>query len=68
MGVTGIAAAEERPFEGVTVTLVVHSGHHALPWHKEADTIEKLYGIKLIVVETPPGEIYSSVSLLKNQA
>lgn len=63
-GVTGsVAVAEEKPFKGVTITLAVHSGHHATPWYKESETIEKLYGIKLSVVEITAEEIYSRVLL-----
>ena len=56
LGITGIA---ERPYEGVTVTVAVHSGHHATPWYEEAKTIKEELGIDLQVVEMTSEDIYS---------
>lgn len=52
-------AATGKPFDGVTVTVVAHGGHHAIPWHDEAENIEAEYGIKLNVIEVTADEIYS---------
>jgi len=59
-GLVGIAgAAEKKPFEGVSITVAVHPGHHATPWYNEMNNIEKVYGIKINVVEIPAEDIYS---------
>ena len=52
-------AATGKPFEGVTVTVVAHSGHHATPWHDEKANIKEQYGIDLNVIEVTSDEIYS---------
>ena len=57
-GVVG-AAGEEPPFKGVTITVAVHSGHHATPWYNEMKNMEKTLGIKLNVVEMTEEDIYS---------
>jgi multiple sugar transport system substrate-binding protein len=48
-----------QKFPGVTVTVMAHSGHCAVPWHGEAKAILDTYGIKLNVIETNPDELYS---------
>jgi len=48
-----------QKFPGVTVTVMAHSGHHAVPWHGEAKNILNLYGIKLNIIEVNPDELYS---------
>ncbi len=53
----------EKPFEGVKVTVLVHSGHQAVPWYEYADDIKEKYGIELVVVEAPPEEIYTKALL-----
>jgi multiple sugar transport system substrate-binding protein len=55
----GAAAVGGRPFDGVTVTVVAHGGHHATPWYDQADEIQAQYGIKLNVIEVTPEELYS---------
>ncbi|RLE31237.1 hypothetical protein DRJ27_02125 [Candidatus Acetothermia bacterium] len=57
VGMGGLAA--DKPFEGVTITVAVHSGHHATPWYMEAKNIKDLLGITLNVVEISPEEMYS---------
>jgi multiple sugar transport system substrate-binding protein len=52
-------AATGKPFEGVTVTVVAHSGHHAWPWHDEKENIKEEYGIELNVIELTADELYS---------
>jgi multiple sugar transport system substrate-binding protein len=52
-------SAFAQKFPGVTITVVAHSGHHATPWHNEAENIMKQYGIKLEVIEVSPDELYS---------
>lgn len=52
-------AATGKPFEGVTVTVVAHSGHHAWPWFEEEENIKEEYGIDLNVIEVTSDEIYS---------
>ena len=49
----------QKPYEGVTITVAVHSGHHAAPWYDEAKNIQDELGIKLNVIEISPEEIYS---------
>jgi len=56
LGLVGLA---EKPYEGVTITVAVHSGHHATPWYEEAQAIYDLYGITLNVIEITPEEMYS---------
>jgi multiple sugar transport system substrate-binding protein len=46
-----------------TVTVAVHSGHHATPWYDETPTLKEKYGIDLNVVEITADEIYSRVVL-----
>jgi len=48
-----------QSYPGVTVTVVAHGGHHAIPWHGEVDNIMQKYGIKLNVIEVTPDELYS---------
>lgn len=48
-----------RPFEGVKVTVLVHTGVQAGPWYAFKEDIKNLYGIDLEVVEAPPEELYS---------
>jgi len=58
-----VAAPVARPFEGVKVTVLVHTGVQAGPWHAYKEDIKNLYGIELEVVEAPPEEIYSKALL-----
>lgn len=53
----------KKPFEGVKITVLVHSGHQANPWKEYADDIKELYGIELEIVESPPEEIYTKALL-----
>jgi len=55
-----------KPFQGVTVSVVAHGGHHATPWHSEAANIEAKYGIKLNVIEVTADELYSKEVLELN--
>jgi multiple sugar transport system substrate-binding protein len=52
-------ATTGKPFEGVTVTVVAHSAHHAWPWHDEKENIKEEYGIDLNVIEVTSDELYS---------
>ncbi len=56
-----------KPFEGITISVVAHSGHHAAPWYKEADNIKKNLGITLNVIEVSPDELYSREMLELSQ-
>jgi multiple sugar transport system substrate-binding protein len=48
-----------QKFPGVTITVMAHSGHCAVPWHDQAKNILDTYGIKLNVIEVNPDELYS---------
>ena len=52
-------ATTGKPFDGVTITVVAHSGHHAWPWFEEEENIKDQYGIDLNVIEVTSDEIYS---------
>jgi len=52
-----------QQFKGVTITVLVHSGHQAVPWYKLAEIVKEEYGINLVVVESPPEEIYTKAML-----
>jgi multiple sugar transport system substrate-binding protein len=52
-------SAFAQKFPGVTITVVAHGGHHATPWHNEAENIMNQYGVKLNVIEVTPDELYS---------
>jgi len=54
-----LANGQDKPFDGVSITVAVHPGHHATPWYNEMDNIEKIYGIKINVVEITADDIYS---------
>ena len=56
-----------KPYEGVKISVVAHSGHHATPWYKEADNIKKSLGITLNVIEVSPDELYSREMLELSQ-
>ena len=58
-----VTAGPPRPFEGVKITALVHSGHQAVPWKKWSQVIKDRWGIELEVVETPPEDIYSKALL-----
>jgi multiple sugar transport system substrate-binding protein len=54
-----LANGQGKPFDGITVTVGVHSGHNATPWYDEEGNIKEKYGIKLNVIEITPDEMYS---------
>ncbi len=56
-------AKEGKLFEGVTISVVAHSGHHATPWYNEAPVLKEKYGLELNVIEITADEIYSRVVL-----
>ncbi len=56
-------AKEGKLFDGVTVSVVAHSGHHATPWYNEAPVLKEKYGLELNVIEITADEIYSRVVL-----
>lgn len=58
-----LANGQDKPFDGITVTIVAHSGHQATPWYNEKGNIKEKYGIDLNVIEISPDEIYSRVFL-----
>ena len=49
----------KRPFEGVKITVLCHTGVQAAPWYAYKPDIKAIYGIDLEVVEAPPEELYS---------
>ena len=51
--------SSQKSFEGVTLTLAWHSGHHSYPWYEEAANIKDQLGIDIQVVEISPEEMYS---------
>jgi multiple sugar transport system substrate-binding protein len=53
------AAAGGKPFDGVTVSIVNHSGEEATPWYTEAPAIKEKLGITINVIEVTPDELYS---------
>ena len=57
VGISSLVVGGQKPFDGVTITVAVHSGHHATPWYDEAKNIQDQLGIKLNVVEISPEEI-----------
>lgn len=57
------AAPTPRPFEGVKITALVHSGHQAVPWKQYRDILKDRLGVELDIVETPPEDIYSKALL-----
>jgi len=56
-------ALAQKPYEGVRITVLVHSGHQAVPWYKYAKYIKERYGIELVVVEAPPEELFTKALL-----
>lgn len=62
-----LANGQGKPFDGITVTVVAHSGHQATPWYNEKENIKEKYGINLNVIEISPDEIYSRVLLELSQ-
>lgn len=57
------APAGGKPFEGITVSVIAHAGHHAAPWYDEKENIKNKLGITLNVIESTPEELYSKEML-----
>jgi len=60
---TTVTVPPARPYEGVKITCLVHTGVQAGPWYAFKKDIKDLYGIELEVVEAPPEELYSKALL-----
>jgi len=54
-----VAAPGAKPYEGVKLTVLCHTGVQAGPWHAYKEDIKNILGIDLEVVEAPPEELYS---------
>jgi multiple sugar transport system substrate-binding protein len=61
------AATTGKMYEGVTISVVAHSGHHATPWYDEAPVLKEMYGLELNVIEVTPDELYSREMLELSQ-
>ncbi|MGE3875655.1 MAG: ABC transporter substrate-binding protein, partial [Parvibaculaceae bacterium] len=52
------AAAQDKPFEGVTVNVITQTGAIQEPLQRRAPEFEKLTGAKINVVAVPFSDLY----------
>ena len=59
--VAGTAAAQDKPFDGVTVNVITQTGAIQEPLQRRAPEFEKLTGAKINVIAVPFSDLYQKV-------